>query len=170
MTVMLLGSFYVLIPFFYFHIPPYIMIKEVKKIEQLGQEFFLYHSTPFNHINAFVFGMLIGYLIKNNPKNDSFGVFKKAIIWVICIGSTIWSYYWLKDLTNIDINFEKSLSESIFVHVNELSDLESLAYTSLFRIFFILGFCCVIFMCCTGRASKSSNKLLLDFTNLKFDF
>ena len=25
-------------------------------------------------------------------------------------------------------------------------------------------------MCCTGRASKSSNKLLLDFTNLKFHF
>ena len=167
MTVMLLGSFYVLIPFFYFHVPPYVQIKQVKRI---GEVAFHYHTNPFIHINAFVFGMLIGYLIKNNPKNDSFGVFKKAIIWVICIGSTIWSYYWLKDLTNIDINFEKPLSQSITININEPSDLESLLFTSLQRLFCIMGFCCVIFMCCTGRASKSLNKLLLDFTNLKFDF
>ena len=122
--------------------------------EERAAEFFFYHTTPFNHVNAFVFGMLIGYLIKNNPKNDSFGVFKKATIWVICIGSTIRAHHWLKDLTKIDINFEKPLNDSIFFQFNEPSDLESLLYMSLHKIFYIMGFCCVIFMCCTGRASN----------------
>ena len=166
-SVILLSSTYVLIPFFYFHIPPYTKIKQVKGIEQVA---FYYHTSPFYHVNAFAVGMLIGYLIKNNPKNNSFGVFKKAAIWVICIGSTIWAHFWLKDLIKIDVNFEKPLNESIFVHINELSDLESLLYMSLHKIFYIMGFCCVIFMCCTRRASKSSKKSLLDFTNLKFYF
>ena len=167
MTVILLGSLYVLIPFYYFHVPPYIMIKQVRRIQDAA---LYYHTNPFIHINAFVFGMLIGYLIKNNPKNDSFGIFKKAIIWVICIGSTIWSHLWLRELGRFEVDSGKPLGEVVLGHANELSDLESLLYMSLHKIFYVMGFCCVIFMCCTGRASKSSNKLLLDFTNLKFGF
>ena len=153
-SVILLSSLYVLIPFYYFHVSPYTKIKEIRRKDEQDKESFFYHSTPFNHVNAFVFGMLIGYLIKNNPKNDSFGVFKKATIWMICIGSTIWAHLWLKDLIKIDFNFEKPLTELVFVHINEPSDFESLLHISLHKIFYIMGFCCVIFMCCTGRASN----------------
>ena len=153
-SVILLGSLYVLIPFYYFHAYPYIKINELKRVEQIVEEAFYYHTIPLVHLNAFVFGMLIGYFIKNNPKNDSFGVFKRTIIWVICIGSTIWAHFWLRDLGKFDVNSEKPFDQAVVGHVNEPSDLESLLYMSLHKIFYILGFCCVIFMCCTRRASK----------------
>ena len=152
---MLFVSFYVLIPFFCFNMTPFIKLKEQQTTMQVYKELLHYHYNPLIHANAFVFGMLIGYLIKNDSSFKGwFTDFRKTIIWIISIGSTIWSHLWLRDLIKVDVNTEKRFDESVSIDIKDINDFESLLYISLHKMLFIMGFCCVIFMCCTGRASK----------------
>ena len=135
-----ISSFLTIVPRVYYGI---FTLYESKNFQAFISDLFYsvrtYYYSTHSHLNTFLFGLIIGYLIKKKPDQNFGGSIYEIFIWIV-----------FSIFSTISLLLEKKFYQSS-VKINYLEMLLSLAFG---RLLFVSGFGWLFYMCSCGRAGN----------------
>nr|XP_027195328.1 uncharacterized protein LOC113789928 [Dermatophagoides pteronyssinus] len=118
----------------------------------------IYYTWPFiHHISAFIFGILVGYLILDYPKIYLGGKIGECILTIVFVTLSIVGFQWTHTLHKTPSNLAKLLTTSA-------SDLEIYLNITIGKLLWCSGFMWIFYLCCTKREFWSK---LFNFPSLR---
>ena len=138
--VVVLGSLIAVTPKLVFGIPHLFDGYKTFNFEQMAQLVSHNYWGIEQHVQLYVVGILLGYLVRRHPNAYLGGVWGEIVIWLISWGLTFYAVFWHRNYHNY-----------AEYRVTQIEIINWLAFS---KICYGVGWCWAFYACTTGRAGK----------------